>query len=69
VILLTPSESGDRNALLITMLAQPVRAGIIGPGAGALAGALYEPGQGGVGVLFQPDGLLSLPLATFRLGT
>jgi hypothetical protein len=69
VILVTPSQSDDRAALLIAMLAQPVLAGIIGPGAAALAGALYEPGQGGVGVLFQPAGLLSLPLATFRLGT
>jgi hypothetical protein len=64
VIFLTPS-SGSRTGVTVSLLAQPVLAGIIGPGASALAGALYEPGQGGVGVLFQPAGLLSLPLATF----
>lgn len=67
VIFLTPHYSGDRRGVTISMLAQPVLAGIIGPGPSALAGALYEPGQGGVGVLFQPSGLLSMPLATFRV--
>lgn len=67
VILVTPRFTGARLGLTVSMLAQPVRAGLIGPGAAALAGALYEPGQGGVGVLFQPDGILSRPLATFQL--
>jgi hypothetical protein len=67
VIFLTPHYSGDRHGVTISMLAQPVLAGIIGSGPSALAGALYEPGQGGVGVLFQPSGLLSTPLATFHL--
>jgi hypothetical protein len=67
VILLTPQYSGDRRGLMIAMLAQPVLAGVIGAGHAALIGALYEPGQGGVGVLFQPSGLLSMPLATFHL--
>jgi hypothetical protein len=66
VIFLTPS-AGSRAGVTVSLLAQPVLAGIIGPGANALAGALYEPGQGGVGVLFQPAGLLSLPLATFYI--
>jgi hypothetical protein len=69
VILLTRHASGDRDGLLVSLLAEPVLAGIIGPGRSALAGAIYEPGQGGVGVLFQPAGLLALPLATFRLGS
>jgi hypothetical protein len=67
VILLTPQYSADRRGLTIAMLAEPVLEGVIGPGRAALAGALYEPGQGGVGVLFQPAGLLSMPLATFHL--
>jgi hypothetical protein len=67
VIFLTPHYAGDRHGVTISMLAQPVLAGIIGPGPNALAVALYEPGQGGVGVLFQPSGLLSTPLATFHL--
>jgi hypothetical protein len=69
VIMVTRHQSGERRGLLISLLAQPVLAGIIGPGRSALAGALYEPGQGGVGVLFQPAGLLALPLATLRLGS
>jgi hypothetical protein len=69
VIMVTQSQSGERRGLLISLLAQPVLAGIIGSGRSALAGALYEPGQGGVGVLFQPAGLLALPLATLRLGS
>jgi hypothetical protein len=68
VILLTPQYSGERRGVTIAMLAQPVLAGVIGSGQAALVGALYEPGQGGVGVLFQPSGLLSMPLATFHLG-
>jgi hypothetical protein len=69
VIMVTQHQSGERRALMISLLAQPVLAGTIGPGRSALAGALYEPGQGGVGVLFQPAGLLALPLATLRLGS
>jgi hypothetical protein len=68
VILLTARFAGVRRGVTISMLAQPVLAGIIGSGRAALAGALYEPGQGGVGVLFQPAGTLSGPLASFRLG-
>jgi hypothetical protein len=67
VIFATPSISHPPSGLTVSLLAQPVTSGIIGPGASALAGALYEPGQGGVGVLFQPSGLLSRPLATLRV--
>jgi hypothetical protein len=67
VIFLTPSSAGGRDGVIVSLLAQPVLSGIIAPGASALAGALYEPGQGGVGVLFQPAGTLSLPLATLRV--
>ncbi len=67
VIFLTAPTTHPRRGLIVSLLAQPVLSGVIGHGAGALAGALYEPGQGGVGVLFQPSGLLSLPLATLRL--
>jgi hypothetical protein len=67
VIFLTPSVANGRRGVTVSLLAQPVLSGIIGPGKSALAGALYEPGQGGVGVLFQPAGLLSLPLATLRV--
>lgn len=67
VIFITPPGSHPRYGLTVSLLAQPVLSGIIGRGAGALAGALYEPGQGGVGVLFQPAGLLSRPLATLRV--
>ena len=66
VIFLTPSIGGDRG-VIVSLLAQPFLAGIVGPGKSNLAGALYEPGQGGVGVLFQPSGLLSEPLATLRI--
>jgi hypothetical protein len=66
VIFLTPS-SRSRAGLIVSLLAEPVSAGIIAPGGSSLAGALYEPGQGGVGVLFQPSGLLSRPLATLRI--
>ncbi len=65
VIFLTPA--GRRAGVIVSLLAQPVLSGIIGGTASNLAGALYEPGQGGVGVLFQPSGLLSEPLATLRL--
>jgi hypothetical protein len=69
-IFLTPSaESHALSGLTVSLLAQPVLSGIIGPGANALEGALYEPGQGGVGVLFQPSGLLSQPLASFRVSS
>jgi hypothetical protein len=67
VIFITPSLSHARRGLTLSLLAQPVLSGIIGSGPSALAGAVYEPGQGGVGVLFQPAGLLSLPLATLRV--
>ncbi len=67
VIFVTPTVSHPRHGLVVSLLAQPVLSGIIGPGPSALAGALYEPGQGGVGVLFQPAGLLSRPLATLRV--
>lgn len=67
VIFLTPSVTGDRAGVIVSLLAQPVLAGIVGSGRNDLAGALYEPGQGGVGVLFQPSGLLSEPLATLRI--
>ncbi|MGD0197005.1 MAG: hypothetical protein ABSC56_03720 [Solirubrobacteraceae bacterium] len=67
VIFLTPSLYGARDGVVVSLLAQPVLSGIIGPGRSNLAGALYEPGQGGVGVLFQPAGLLSEPLATLRI--
>lgn len=67
VIFLTPSSAGGRSGITVSLLAQPVLSRIIGRGASALAGALYEPGQGGVGVLFQPAGTLSLPLATLRV--
>lgn len=67
VIFITPPGSRPRYGLTVSLLAQPVLSGIIGRGASALAGALYEPGQGGVGVLFQPAGLLSQPLATLRV--
>jgi hypothetical protein len=67
VIFLTPAVPHARDGVTVSLLAQPVWAGIIGPGASALAGALYEPGQGGVGVLFQPAGLISLPLSTLRV--
>lgn len=68
VIFLTPSIGvGERGGVIVSLLAQPVLSGIIGPGKIARAGALYEPGQGGVGVLFQPSGLLSEPLATLRI--
>lgn len=67
VIFITPPGSRPRYGLTVSLLAQPVLSGIIGRGASALAGALYEPGQGGVGVLFQPVGLLNQPLATLRV--
>jgi hypothetical protein len=67
VIFITPAGSHPRYGLTVSLLAQPVLSGIIGRGASALAGALYEPGQGGVGVLFQPAGLLNEPLATLRV--
>ncbi|HEX2704006.1 MAG TPA: hypothetical protein VHM72_11330 [Solirubrobacteraceae bacterium] len=67
VIFITPPGPHPRQGLTVSLLAQPVLSGIIGQGKSALAGALYEPGQGGVGVLFQPAGLLSLPLATLRV--
>jgi len=66
-IFITPPGSHPRYGLTVSLLAQPVLSGIIGRGASALAGALYEPGQGGVGVLFQPAGLLNQPLATLRV--
>lgn len=65
VIFLT--AAGRSAGVIVSLLAQPVLSGIIGRTASNLAGALYEPGQGGVGVLFQPSGLLSEPLATLRL--
>ncbi len=65
VIFLTPADR--RAGVIVSLLAQPVLSGIIGGTASDLAGALYEPGQGGVGVLFQPAGLLSEPLATLRI--
>lgn len=67
VIFLTPALVGIRDGIIVSLLAQPVLSGIVGPGKSNLAGALYEPGQGGVGVLFQPAGLLSEPLATLRI--
>jgi len=68
VIFLTPSTApGQRRGVVVSLLAQPFLSGIITPGSGGLAGALYEPGQGGVGVMFQPSGTLSLPLATLRV--
>ena len=68
VILITPSiAGGGREGLILSLLAEPVLAGIVAAGKSELAGALYEPGQGGVGVLFQPSGLLSEPLATLRI--
>jgi len=68
VIFLTPSTApGVRAGVTVSLLAQPFSSGIITPGSGGLAGALYEPGQGGVGVMFQPSGRLALPLASFRL--
>jgi hypothetical protein len=66
-IFITPSVASGRRGVIVSVLAQPVLSGIIAPGARALAGALYEPGQGGVGVLFQPAGKLSLPLATLHV--
>lgn len=65
VIFLT--AAGRREGVIVSLLAQPVLSGIIGGTASDLTGALYEPGQGGVGVLFQPAGLLSKPLATLRI--
>lgn len=67
VIFLTPSSATGRSGIVVSLLAQPLLSGIVGAGKHALADALYEPGQGGVGVLFQPSGTLSLPLATLRL--
>jgi hypothetical protein len=67
VIFIVLPGSRGRYGLTVSLLAQPVLSGIIGRGPSALAGALYEPGQGGVGVLFQPAGLLSRPLATLRV--
>lgn len=67
VIFVTPQESHPRRGLVVSLLAEPVLSGIVGSAPSALAGAIYEPGQGGVGVLFQPAGLLSEPLATLRV--